>query len=97
MATDFENRRFQEKSHLPDFRSLYRQWRNQTGWDAYVQSCRAIWNDVKYFPIPQSLDDTEVRFLMLIPGCLNEITEENGGMREQILWQRKIRPGIILL
>ena len=24
-----------------------------------MQSCRAIWNDVKYFPIPQSLDDTE--------------------------------------
>ena len=34
-----------------------------------------------------------IRFLMFDPGCLNEITEENGGMREQILWQRKIRPG----
>ena len=92
MATDFENRRFPGKVSPSGFQKLYRQWRNQTGWDAYVQSCRAIWNDVKYFPIPQSLDDTEDKI-----SYLNEITEENGGMREQILWQRKIRPGIILL
>lgn len=59
MATDFENRRFPGKVSPSGFQKLYRQWRNQTGWDAYVQSCRAIWNDVKYFPIPQSLDDTE--------------------------------------
>ena len=48
------------------------------GWDAYVQSCRAIWNDVKYFPIPQSLDDTEDKISYVDPGCLNEITEETG-------------------
>lgn len=59
MATDFENRRFPGKVSPSGFQKLYRQWRNQTGWDAYVQSCRTIWNDVKYFPIPQSLDDTE--------------------------------------
>ena len=59
MATDFKTADFQEKSHLPDFRSCTANGENQTGWDAYVQSCRAIWNDVKYFPIPQSLDDTE--------------------------------------
>lgn len=59
MATDFEKRRFPGKVSPSGFQKLYRQWRNQTGWDAYVQSCRAIWNDVKYFPIPQSLDDTE--------------------------------------
>ena len=59
MATDFENRRFPGKVSPSGFQKLYRQWRTQTGWDAYVQSCRAIWNDVKYFPIPQSLDDTE--------------------------------------
>ena len=59
MATDFENRRFPGKVSPSGFQKLYRQWRNQTGLDAYVQSCRAIWNDVKYFPIPQSLDDTE--------------------------------------
>lgn len=59
MATDFENRRFPGKVSPSGFQKLYSQWRNQTGWDAYVQSCRAIWNDVKYFPIPQSLDDTE--------------------------------------
>ena len=59
MATDFENSRFPGKVSPSGFQKLYRQWRNQTGWDAYVQSCRAIWNDVKYFPIPQSLDDTE--------------------------------------
>lgn len=61
MATDFENRRFPGKVSPSGFQKLYRQWRNQTGWDAYVQSCRAIWNDVKYFPIPQSLDDTEYK------------------------------------
>lgn len=59
MATDFENLRFPGKVSPSGFQKLYRQWRNQTGWDAYVQSCRAIWNDVKYFPIPQSLDDAE--------------------------------------
>ena len=59
MATDFENLRFPGKVSPSGFQKLYRQWRNQTGWDAYVQSCRAIWNYVKYFPIPQSLDDAE--------------------------------------
>ena len=44
MATDFENRRFPGKVSPSGFQKLYRQWRNQTGWDAYVQSCRAIWN-----------------------------------------------------
>lgn len=97
MATDFENRRFPGKVSPSGFQKLYSQWRNQTGWDAYVQSCRAIWNDVKYFPIRSLWMIPRIRFLMLIPGCLNEITEENGGMRGQILWQRKIRPGIILL
>lgn len=78
MATDFENRRFPGKVSPSGFQKLYRQWRNQTGWDAYVQSCRAIWNDVKYFPIPQSLDDTEDK-ISYVDSCMFE--RNYGGKR----------------
>ena len=59
MATDFEHRRFPGKISTAEFQKLYRVWREQRGWNPYVQFCRAIWNDIKYFPVPKDSDDVE--------------------------------------
>lgn len=32
-----------------------RYWQNVKGWSAYVSACRAIWDDLSYFPVPVSL------------------------------------------
>lgn len=29
-------------------------WEKKDAWNSYLEACEAIWNDVKYFPIPES-------------------------------------------
>ncbi len=31
-------------------------WKRRPGWEEYAKACRAIWNDLVYFPIPASTD-----------------------------------------
>lgn len=52
---------YEEKS----FQKLEDKWKNQEGWDSYFKYTEAIWNDVKYFPIPESTSDSglEVTFV----------------------------------
>lgn len=41
---------------VPDKQVLYemeKKWAGREGWDAYLAQCRGIWNDVRYFPIPE--------------------------------------------
>lgn len=35
------------------FSQMEKKWRKQDGWDPYLEMTEAIWNDVKYFPIPE--------------------------------------------
>lgn len=35
------------------FEQCIRRWSEQENWNSYVSACRAIWDDLKYFPIPQ--------------------------------------------
>ncbi len=41
------------------FENLKKKWRHQSGWQEYRDFTRAIWSDVKYFPIPKSTTDAK--------------------------------------
>lgn len=48
---------YSEKS----FEKLKQKWKSQEGWDLYQEYTAAIWNDVKYFPVPKSTTDAEMQ------------------------------------
>ncbi len=35
------------------FTELEKKWAGRPGWESYLAQCRGIWNDVRYFPIPE--------------------------------------------
>lgn len=35
------------------FYNLEKKWSGRSGWNDYLSQCRGIWNDVRYFPIPE--------------------------------------------
>lgn len=39
------------------FTRLKDKWKKQNGWDTYLGYTKAIWGDVKYFPVPESTTD----------------------------------------
>lgn len=47
---------FQEQS----FMRLKDKWKKQNGWDTYLEYTKAIWGDVKYFPVPESTTDKKM-------------------------------------
>lgn len=47
---------FQEQS----FMRLKDKWKKQNGWDTYLKYTKAIWGDVKYFPVPESTTDKKM-------------------------------------
>ena len=47
---------FQEES----FVRLKEKWEKQNGWDTYLGYTKAIWDDVKYFPVPESTTDKKM-------------------------------------
>lgn len=57
LETDFEtlswNGCFSEKS----FQRIKELWRKNENWNAYCAACQAIWDDLRYFPIPESVNN----------------------------------------
>lgn len=41
------------------FENRAQMWKKQSSWPAYVGACRSIWNEIKYFPIPEPSEDTK--------------------------------------
>lgn len=35
-----------------DFRVLKKKWEKRKAWEVYLKICQAIWEDVRYFPVP---------------------------------------------
>lgn len=46
--------RFGEKQFKTAYKDLYRKWAENENWTKYHKVCKAIWNDLKYFPVPES-------------------------------------------
>lgn len=42
------------------FERLKEKWKKQKGWNTYVEYTEAIWEDVKYFPVPESTTDEKM-------------------------------------
>lgn len=42
------------------FQDLEDKWKRQEGWNTYLEHTEAIWNDLKYFPIPESTTDSKM-------------------------------------
>lgn len=36
------------------FEDLRTKWADKESWEAYVNQCRAIWNELEYFPVPEA-------------------------------------------
>ena len=65
---------FQEQS----FMRLKEKWKKQNGWGTYLEYTEAIWDDVKYFPVPESTADKK----MTVSFSNNWMTERTyGGKR----------------
>ncbi len=35
-------------------------WSKKQGWEAYLKSCEAVWDDLQYFPVPKPSNDTDM-------------------------------------
>lgn len=42
------------------FDTLKKKWDSQKGWETYLKYTEAIWNDVQYFPVPESTTDSNL-------------------------------------
>ncbi len=47
---------YEEQSFL----KLKEKWKGQKGWNTYLEYTKAIWDDIKYFPVPESTTDTKM-------------------------------------
>lgn len=54
---------YQEFTHSYEensFKNLKEKWKDQKGWHSYIEYTEAIWDDVKYFPVPESTTDEKM-------------------------------------
>ena len=42
------------------FSKMAKRWDKQGNWDTYIKTMQAIWDDVKYFPIAESTNDSKL-------------------------------------
>lgn len=58
-----ENRFGQEAFHYPckneTFLNLQEVWSGKQGWEMYCDACEAIWNDLRYFPVPEPSNEVQ--------------------------------------
>lgn len=45
----------------PDvFHALEKQWSKQREWDTYIETTKSIWDDVRYFPVPEFTENKKL-------------------------------------
>ena len=54
LDTDFHRKGLSVNLDEEGIEKLEHKWVSRDGWESYVSACRGIWNDVRYFPVPQS-------------------------------------------
>jgi len=60
------------------FSALKKKWKASQNWEGYLEYCDALWNDVKYFPVPASTVDKKLT-VSLVDSWMAERTY--GGQR----------------
>lgn len=54
LESRFSEQNFSEKNKRNTYKRLYMKWAVNKEWTEYHKVCKAIWNDLKYFPVPKS-------------------------------------------
>lgn len=54
LESRFGEKQFRVKGERNTYKDLYRKWAENENWTKYAKVCKAIWNDLKYFPVPES-------------------------------------------
>ncbi len=60
LETNYGEDKFLYKRSPETFQELERQWESVEGYDAYMDVCSSIWDDIQYFPIPEAQNDPEL-------------------------------------
>ena len=61
LETKFGYQEFQGSLSEETFTMLKHKWSKQEGWTVYQTTMKSIWNDLKYFPIPESTIDSKMQ------------------------------------
>lgn len=72
LESKFGYQRFPYPYTKQTFRREKEKWEQKKAWDTYLKINQAIWDDVKYFPVPESTTDKEA-----------DVVFENGWMKER--------------
>lgn len=54
LESGFSYKKYRKPYTEEAFLELYRKWAVKEEWNPYVWACRAVWNDLVYFPVPES-------------------------------------------
>lgn len=78
LESKFSYQKFEYSYTKESFQMLYQKWAENKEWNFYQKICKAIWNDLKFFPIPESIMDKKLS-VRYIDSWMNERTY--GGKR----------------
>ncbi|MBQ8558975.1 MAG: M23 family metallopeptidase [Tyzzerella sp.] len=60
LESKFGYQTFPYQMNETTFQDLKDKWKWKEGWSTYVEYTEAIWNDLKYFPVPESTTDSKM-------------------------------------
>lgn len=60
LESKFGYQRFPHAIKPQTFEKMEKKWKKQDNWAEYVNVTKSIWDDVKYFPVPESTSDPKM-------------------------------------
>lgn len=86
LESNFGSERFTHKLTSATFDTLYKRWRKRSAWSTYNAVNHAIWQDIRYFPIPAPKK-----------GKKYLVTYENSWMNERTYGEKRGHEGTDLM
>ncbi len=65
-------------------KSCLKNGRKKEEWKSFEKICTALWNDIRYFPVPNHRNIHSIRYLLWTAGWESAPTEEKGDMKAVI-------------
>lgn len=60
LESKFGYQELEKELSVERFSDLVKKWEKQKNWDTYLLTMESIWDDVKYFPVPESTSDPKL-------------------------------------
>lgn len=60
LESKFGYQDWQDKMNVDNFHNLERNWKKSDNYSGYIKTTETIWNDVKYFPIPEFTSESSM-------------------------------------